>query len=68
MSHINNNISSAKNDNVKQYRLIIPKNLVNFKEVYNQVLKNRGFEIGVEEVGDVLNFNSVGKINTKFQK
>lgn len=63
MSHINNNISSAKNDSMEQYRLIIPENLVNFKEIYSQVLKNKELKIDVEEVGDTLNFDSISVIN-----
>ena len=64
MSHINDSVSSTKQDNIEGYRLIIPENLVKFKEVYSVVLKRKEVEIEVEEVGDALNFSSINKINT----
>ena len=52
------------NENIEQYRLIIPDNLVKFKEVYSVILKKKETEVDVEEVGGVLNFSNISKINT----
>ena len=62
MSQTNKDINFAINRNVEQYKLIIPEDLVSFKEVFRVALKSKELEIGVEEVGDVLNFNNIHKM------
>ena len=63
MSYINNSMKSVEGNNSEKYRLIIPKELVTFKEVYSSVLKKKKLEVDVDEVGDVLNFDSINRMS-----
>ena len=63
MCHINKDINSAESVDIGQYKLIIPEDLVSFKEVFVSVLKNKGVKVDVKEVWEVLNFDRISRMS-----
>ena len=54
MFDIQGGANFASSSNIQEYSLLIPDNLVSFKNVFALALESRGIKISVEEVGDAL--------------